>query len=133
MREITELLKIISDRTRLRILMLLQKKELCVCQLMAVLGISQPLVSRNLSLLIRSGFLEDRREGKMIFYKINTRAQKNQTLLIKMLKKLLANDKTLKKDIKSLSECSEYQKKTGKCGLKAYVEYMEDKKRSGRK
>jgi len=69
----------------------------------------------------------------MIFYKINTRAQKNQTLLIKMLKKLLANDKTLKKDIKSLSECSEYQKKTGKCGLKAYVEYMEDKKRSGRK
>lgn len=133
MKEITELLKIISDRTRLRIIMLLQKKELCVCQLMAVLGISQPLVSRNLSLLIRSGFLEDRREGKMIFYKINTRAQKNQTLLIKMLKKLLANDKTLKKDIKSLSECSEYQKKTGKCGLKAYVEYMESKKRSRRK
>jgi DNA-binding transcriptional ArsR family regulator len=129
MREVTELLKIISDRTRLRILMLLQRKELCVCQLMAVLGISQPLVSRNLSLLMRAGFLEDRREGKMIFYKINTKAQKNQALLIDMLEKLLVNDETLKRDIKSLSECSEYQKKTGKCGLKAYLEYMEGKKR----
>lgn len=131
MRDITDLLKIISDATRLRILMLLKERELCVCQLMAVLGISQPLVSKNLSLLMRAGFLEDRREGKMIFYKIKTRAEKKQALLINMLSELLRDDDTLKGDIKSLAECSEYQKKTGKCGMKAYIEYMQGKKREG--
>lgn len=129
MREITELLKIISDKTRMRILMLLQKKELCVCQLMAILGISQPLVSRNLTLLMRAGFLEDRREGKMIFYRISTNAKTRQSLLINMLIELLAGDETVKKDLESLSECTEYQKRTGKCNMKAYIEYMEGKKR----
>lgn len=129
MREITELLKIISDKTRMRILMLLQKKELCVCQLMAILGISQPLVSRNLTLLMRAGFLEDRREGKMIFYRISTNAKTRQSLLINMLIELLAGDETVKKDLESLSECTEYQKRTGKCSMKAYIEYMEGKKR----
>lgn len=128
-KEITELLKLTGDKTRLRILMMLDKKELCVCQLMAVLNISQPLISKNLSLLMRGGFLEDRREGKMVFYKVNTKAQKKQALLINMLRELLINDETLENDIKSLSECAEYQKKTGKCGMKAYIEYMESKKK----
>ncbi len=131
MREISELFKIISDKTRLRILMMLQRKELCVCQLMAVLAISQPLVSRNLSLLMRAGFLEDRRDGKMIFYRINTKAQKKQSLLMNLLIELLTDDETIKEDFNSLSECAEYQKQTGKCGMKAFIEYMENKKRRG--
>ncbi|MGW8271895.1 MAG: ArsR/SmtB family transcription factor, partial [Thermodesulfovibrionales bacterium] len=63
MKKIEDTFKLLSDGTRLRILMLLDRNELCVCQLMAILGVSQPLVSRNLSLLARGGFLEDRREG----------------------------------------------------------------------
>lgn len=129
MREITDILKLISDKTRLRILMMLDKKELCVCQLMAVLEISQPLVSKNVSLLLRAGFLEDRREGKMVFYRISEKTGKRQTVLIKMLREMLEGDETLQQDIESLRECTEYQKITGKCGLKAYVEFMERKKR----
>ncbi len=49
------LLKTMADETRLRILMLLREKELFVCQLMAVTGFSQPLVSRSLALLEREG------------------------------------------------------------------------------
>lgn len=108
---------------------MLDKKELCVCQLMAVLEISQPLVSKNLSLLSRAGFLEDRREGKMVFYRVSEKADKRLTVLIKMLREMLESDETLQQDIESLRECTEYQKKTGKCGLKAYVEFMENKKR----
>lgn len=129
MREITDLLKLVSDKTRLRILMMLDNKELCVCQLMAVLEISQPLVSKNLSLLSRAGFLEDRREGKMVFYRVSEKADKRRIVLIKMLREMLKGDETLQRDIKSLRECTEYQKITGKCGLKAYVEFMESKKR----
>jgi DNA-binding transcriptional ArsR family regulator len=64
------LLKALADETRLRILLLLREKELFVCQLMAVTGLSQPLVSRSLSLLERQGLLDSRRQGKHVFYRI---------------------------------------------------------------
>ncbi len=129
MREIVDILKLVADKTRLRILMMLDKKELCVCQLMAVLEISQPLVSKNVSLLLRAGFLDVRREGKMVFYKVNSKIDKKQTLLIEMLREMLKDDETLKLDMESLIECTEYQKQTGKCGLEAYKEFMYNKRR----
>lgn len=129
MRQLLDNLKLIADKTRVRILLMLDKRELCVCQLMAVLQISQPLVSKNLSLLLRAGFLEARREGKMVFYRINPKAEKNQISIIELLGEWLKDDETLKRDMESLEECSEYQKKTGKCGLEEYKEFMDKKKR----
>jgi DNA-binding transcriptional ArsR family regulator len=64
------LLKTLADETRLRVLMLLREKELFVCQLMAITGLSQSLVSRSLSLLEREGLLDSRRQGKHIFYRL---------------------------------------------------------------
>ena len=62
MKKVEKIMKLLSDNTRLRILMLLTRRELCVCQIMGVLGVSQPLVSRNLKLLGDAGFLS-RTEG----------------------------------------------------------------------
>jgi ArsR family transcriptional regulator len=70
MKESVRLLKTLADETRLRVLMLLREKELFVCQLMAVTGLSQPLVSRSLSLLEREGLLVSRRQGKHVFYRL---------------------------------------------------------------
>jgi len=64
------MLKTLADETRLRLLMLLREKELFVCQLMAVTGLSQSLVSRSLALLEREGVLESRRQGKHVFYRL---------------------------------------------------------------
>jgi DNA-binding transcriptional ArsR family regulator len=64
------LLKALADETRLRILLLLREKELFVCQLMAVTGLSQSLVSRSLALLEREGLLDSRRQGKHVFYRL---------------------------------------------------------------
>ena len=64
------ILKTLADETRLRILLLLREKELFVCQLMAVTGLSQPLVSRSLALLERDGLLDSRRQGKYVFYRL---------------------------------------------------------------
>ena len=64
------LLKALADETRLRILLLLREKELFVCQLMAVTGLSQPLVSRSLARLEREGLLDSRRQGKHVFYRL---------------------------------------------------------------
>jgi ArsR family transcriptional regulator len=65
------LLKALADENRLRLLMLLRARELFVCQLMAVTGLSQSLVSRSLALLERQGLVVSRREGKHVFYHLN--------------------------------------------------------------
>ncbi|MCL4537552.1 MAG: metalloregulator ArsR/SmtB family transcription factor [Nitrospirae bacterium] len=135
MKEITEIFKLLSDESRLRILMLLEKRELCVCQIMGVLNMSQPLVSRNLSLLAKSGFLAGRREGKLMFYRIKRNLTKKNLLILSVLKELLKDDRVLLKDFRSLKECEEFQKKTGKCDMETFKAFMKQKirKRSGRK
>ncbi len=65
------LLKALADESRLRLLLLLRQRELFVCQLMAVTGLSQPLVSRGLSRLEREGLVESRRQGKHVFYRLH--------------------------------------------------------------
>lgn len=133
MKYIVNIFRLASDETRIRILMLLQRKELCVCQLMGVLGISQPLISRNLSLLSSAGFLNERREGKMIFYSVKKDMWPILTRILKILKEGLRSDITLKTDLKSLSDCNEFQKKTGKCDMKTFLSFMDKKKRQIRK
>ncbi len=129
MKNIIKLLKLLSDETRLRILMLLTEKELCVCQLMGVLGISQPLVSRNLSLLSNSGLLSERRDGKLIFYTLKRQLPDFASMVITMIKSELRNSETFRHDLKSLKECNEFQKKTGKCDMKTFLAYMEKKRK----
>jgi DNA-binding transcriptional ArsR family regulator len=131
MQKVTEIFKLLSDESRLRILMLLEKKELCVCQIMGVLNMSQPLISRNLSLLLRAGFLEGRRDGKLMFYRIKKNLTKKNLLVLSVLKELLKDNRVLLKDVRSLKECEEFQRKTGKCGMKTFKAFMEKKKSGG--
>lgn len=64
--------KCLADDTRLKSLLLLQlKKELCVCDLMSALQLSQPKVSRHLADLRACGLVLDERHGKWVYYRIN--------------------------------------------------------------
>lgn len=60
----------LSDRTRLRLLNLMDGREVCVCYFVEILGLSQPKISRHLAYLRRAGVVAARREGKWIHYKI---------------------------------------------------------------
>jgi ArsR family transcriptional regulator len=60
-----------ADRTRLRILNLLNEREMCVAYFTEVLGDSQPKISRHLAYLRNAGIVEARREGKWMHYRIN--------------------------------------------------------------
>lgn len=121
--------RVLSDESRLRILMLLTRGELCVCQMMGVLGMSQPLVSRNLSLLKNAGFLDERRDGKLIFYSIKKDLQAENRGILNLLKRQFDGSKTLANDLESLSECHEFQKRTGKCDMKTLKAFMKQKKK----
>jgi SAM-dependent methyltransferase len=61
--------RILSDPTRVRILALLEREELAVQELMAVLGMAQSRVSRHLAILRESGLLRDRRDGTFVYYR----------------------------------------------------------------
>ena len=129
MKTITETFKLLTDELRVRILMLLDRKELSVCQLMGITGASQPLVSRNLSILYKGGFLDERRDGKLRFYSIRKDLLKDKTALLDLVRGQLRNDERYIGDIVTLKECSEFQKKKGTCDMKTLQEFIEWKKR----
>jgi len=66
--EMVDLLKALADETRLRIMALLCKKEMCVCELCEVLEESQPKVSRHLAMLRSMGLVQDERRSQWVFY-----------------------------------------------------------------
>ena len=59
-----------SDRTRLRILSLLRSGELCVCDLVRVIGAPQPKVSRHLAYLRKAGLVTARKQGLWMYYEL---------------------------------------------------------------
>jgi ArsR family transcriptional regulator len=59
-----------SDRTRLRILNLLKAGELCVCDLVRVIGAPQPKVSRHLAYLRKAGLVKSRKAGLWMYYEL---------------------------------------------------------------
>ena len=67
---------LLSDETRLRCLLLLQKKqEICVCEFSHVLNSIQPKISRHLAHLRKSGLVLDERRGQWVYYRLNTNLQ----------------------------------------------------------
>jgi len=62
----------LASPIRLRCLSLLvEEDELCVCELMYAMGLSQPMISRHLAHLRKSGLVQDRREGQWIYYRLH--------------------------------------------------------------
>jgi len=66
-RKKSRVFKALSDAKRLRILRLLEVRDMCVCELMVALGMSQPNLSHHLKILEAEGFVEKRKEGKWTF------------------------------------------------------------------
>ena len=78
------LLKALANPTRLKILNLLQIREMCVCEIMVALGLTQPTASHHLSILENVGLVKDRKEGRWVFYSITSDTTQ---LLFEFLKK----------------------------------------------
>lgn len=68
--DLDAVLKGFADPTRIRILSVLAAGELCVCDIVEILGLPQPLVSRHLAYLRRSGLVEATREWKYAHYRL---------------------------------------------------------------
>jgi DNA-binding transcriptional ArsR family regulator len=80
--EVLTFLKAVSNPIRLQMLKLLKNTWLCVCLISKILEKDQTLISHHLRVLKESGLLEERREGKMRFYRANSEALRNYLELV---------------------------------------------------
>jgi len=71
MEEILSPLKAVADESRLRILWMLEARELCSCEIQAVLGLAQSTVSRHMQVLEDAGFVVAERRGPWKDYRLN--------------------------------------------------------------
>lgn len=93
MRDIARFHKLLSDEARLRILwLLLNRRELCVCDITAALGITQSKASRHLAALRVAGLVRDRREGTWMHYSLRRPAEPGARAALAALKGQLARD-----------------------------------------
>ena len=103
MRDLVQVMKALSDETRLRILKILMERECCVCEVMQALDISQTRASRNLGILHDAGFLKMRREGLWSLYSIDQDGMKeNYSSLVEALRKSLEDNEVAALDRKRL-------------------------------
>jgi ArsR family transcriptional regulator len=70
-----KVLKALADPTRLRIMLLLGVRELCVCELTYILGLEQSRVSHHMRILREAGLAEDLRQGRWMVYRIPGRSR----------------------------------------------------------
>jgi len=69
MRDVLGITKALADESRLRILMMLDGRELCVCQIVEVLGLAASTVSKHLFILHGAGLVESRKDGRWVYYR----------------------------------------------------------------
>jgi ArsR family transcriptional regulator len=94
----------LSDRTRLRLLNLMDGREVCVCYFVEILGQSQPKISRHLAYLRRAGVVAARREGKWMHYKIVVPSNVGAARILRETIAVVREEKAMQADLTRLGK-----------------------------
>lgn len=99
LKNLTKNLKALADENRIRILDLLYgKKDLCVCEIREVIGLSQPTISSHLKLLENSGLVTYSKDGKWVNYRINAELNVKIRKILDSIIEVVEIDKKIKED-----------------------------------
>jgi ArsR family transcriptional regulator len=117
MKEFIRVMKALSDPSRIKILKMLQRRKLCVCEIQNVLGIAQSTTSKHLKLLENAGLVVSMREGQWINYQVSDGSQSEYVARqIELLSTWLEEDPAILKLIEKLpSICRDVDSKTAAC------------------
>jgi len=107
MERLIDFFKVLSDETRLRILVLLAQDNCCVCELQGVLAISQPKTSKHLSKLRDMGYVDVERKDKFMEYRLNV-TDPMQRLVIENIVKNIHTYPKLEEDRLRLSHKEQF-------------------------
>ncbi len=101
MEKILKMMSALGEKNRLRIFMvLLEHKDLCVCQLAALLGLAMPTVSRHTSILREARLVQSRKSGRWVHFSI---ADSIPELLVACLKESLGDSEQVQDDRKKVA------------------------------
>lgn len=96
--------KALSDRNRLRVVMVLsQTGKLCACQISGFLKVAGATASRHMGILLSSGLVKSTKEGRWVFYSLNKKESLVKSIL-QVLKKQSGEDFYLKADLQWIKQ-----------------------------
>jgi ArsR family transcriptional regulator, arsenate/arsenite/antimonite-responsive transcriptional repressor len=72
MRDLIRVMKALSDPNRVKVVKMLQQKEMCVCEIQFALGIAQPTVSKHLKVLEDAGLVQSKKAGLWVNYSLSS-------------------------------------------------------------
>ena len=105
MRDFIEIAKALSDTSRVRILMVLRNRELCVCQITEFLKLAPSTVSKHMSILDHARLVESRKDGRWVYYRLaNDDAPHVVSRALTWMTENLENDALLQQDERRLND-----------------------------
>ncbi len=105
MRDLMAVLKALADENRVRILVALGPKELCVCQVVELLGLAPSTVSKHMTILKQARLVDGRKEGRWMFYRhAESDVPVEATEMTALVSRLLADDAQERADAKRLKQ-----------------------------
>ena len=105
MREFIAITKALSDENRVRAMMALTGGELCVCQIIELVGLAPSTVSKHMAVLHQAGLVDTRKEGRWIYYRLAETSDLPCTkAALAMIEQCLAKNQQVRKDAKRLKQ-----------------------------
>ncbi len=110
MRKATTIYKALSDPNRLRILMMLREKRLCVCEMVDILSLANSTVSKHLSILRNADLILDEKSGRWVNYRLATTDESDDIeFVMAQLDRQLANDDQIVGDREKLTVTDRFE------------------------
>ena len=103
--DLLDIIKALADENRLRALMMLREGELCVCQIIEMLGLAPSTVSKHMSILRQVRLVESRKEGRWMYYRLNDEASTPSVMeALQWICRHLTQDKKIRDDNRVLKK-----------------------------
>ena len=103
MRELLAITKALADKNRLRILAALDGRELCLCQIVELLGLATSTVSRHASALQQARLIESRKQGRWTYFRLDSEAPEAARDAAALVIRELSRDRRAREDRKRLT------------------------------
>ena len=104
MRELLAVMKALADESRLRMIAALDGRELCLCQLVELLGLATSTVSRHASILQQARLVDSRKEGRWTYFRLDENAPSQATEAATLVVEALKGDWQARDDAKRLRQ-----------------------------
>ena len=106
----------LGDSTRLRLLHLMNGREICVCYLVEVLNVPQPKISRHLAYLRRAGLVLARRDGKWMHYRLASPSNRHAADILSTTLESISREPRMQDDLQRLNSAC--------CGPRSLVQVI---------